>query len=375
MARAEEQSAADLKKQKQLAEQLEAEDDARRARRKERILCRKLLAEHEPVPFHALDHALRQQTLSHAYLFAGPAGTLKKEMAVLLAQSLFCGSEGLIEEDRADEKEAGICLRTAEQIYPDFILADGENGSISKEEVDALQVQFSNTAVEASGIKVYLLNHVESMSISAMNSLLKFLEEPTEHVYAILTVDNLERILPTIISRCVQLPFQPLPDEVYASLAETEGLDEEDLFFLSRIARRTSGFGDAAASETYQTAKQMLKQFIGAEGDPRQFLADYDLRWRIKDKDDTGAAKDRNLETLLYFFGMLEGYFRDIVRCDDCGPAWYHERVSKAQKRKLDYGMRLRIAIEARDRCNRTNDLNLVLDQAVYRMEDISRNE
>ena len=49
--------------------------------------------------------------------------------------------------------------------------------------------------------------------------------------------------------------------------------------------------------------------------------------------------------------------------------------MSSAQKQRLDYGKRLRIAIEARDRCNRTNDLNLVLDQAVYRMEDISRNE
>jgi len=375
MARAEEQSAADLKKQRQLAEEAEAEDAARKARREERILCRRLLEEHEPVPFHALDHALRQHEISHAYLFAGPAGTLKKEMAVLLAQSLFCESEGLIEEAKPSGREAGICLRTAENIYPDFILADGESGSIGKEEVDALQVQFTNTAVEASGRKVYLLNHAEGMSISAMNSLLKFLEEPTDHVYAILTVDNLERILPTIISRCVQLPFQPLPDQVYASLAAQEGLDEEDLFFLSRIARRTSGFGDAAAGESYQTAKQMLKQFIGADGDPRQFLPDYDLRWRVKDKDDNAGAKDRNLETLLYFFGMLAGYYRDIVRCDDCGPAWYHERVSSAQKQRLDYGKRLRIAIEARDRCNRTNDLNLVLDQAVYRMEDISRNE
>ncbi|MCH4223324.1 MAG: hypothetical protein LKF79_08335 [Solobacterium sp.] len=366
------QTAADLKKQKALLEEEQEETTRRLLHVRERILSRALLKEHQTVPFHALDHALKEQDVSHAYLFTGPKGSLKKELAVLYAQSLLVGSTtGLVQEDQLSEEDQRICINAAEGIDPDFLILDGrKKEAVSKDAVDQIQLRFASTASGKTGTKIYLIDHAENMSVSAMNSLLKYLEEPGPNVLAVLTADNIERLLPTIISRCVNLQFNSMPESVYQKLADAEGLDREDSFLISRAVRMTVGFQEFAASESFQTAKSMLKEFIGAEGDCRQFLVDYDTRWRIRDKDAVSSARDRNLDTLKLFFAMLSGFYHDTALNDDSGPAWYYKEVQNAQKRKTDCGKRIRIAVEAMDRCNRNNDLNLVLDQAIYRMEN-----
>ena len=370
------QSAADLKKQKALAEAENEENQQRERHRSERRLFYRLLQEYEAVPFLALDRALKQNSISHAYLFSGAAGSMKRELAVLFAQSLLTGTAGIIDEEKADEKNQLICINAAEGLDPDFIIMDGRRKeAISKEAVDSIQLRFASTSNGRYGHKIYLIDHAENMSNSAMNSLLKYLEEPGVNIYAVLTADNIERLLPTVISRCINLQFSSLPIEAYQKLAEAEGLDPEDSYLISRTVRKTVGLCETAASESYQTAKEMLKEYIGASGDSRQFLVDYDTRWRIRDKDAVSSARDRSLDILKLFFSMLAGFYRDAVLNDDSGPAWYHKEVLNEQKHSSHLGEKIRIAVEAGDRCNRYNDLNLVLDQAVYRMEKINTHE
>ena len=117
MARAEAgQSAADLKKQKALAEEEVEESQAREKHRQERKLFYRLLQQYESVPFHALDHALIQDSISHAYLFSGAAGSLKKELAVLFAQSLLTGQKGLIDEEKANAENQLICIKDRKSV-------------------------------------------------------------------------------------------------------------------------------------------------------------------------------------------------------------------------------------------------------------------
>ena len=66
----------------------------------QRIKNRKLMEKHQKVVYEVLEKALQAKALSHAYLFVGPEGCMKKEMALLLAQSIFCGSDELIKEDK-----------------------------------------------------------------------------------------------------------------------------------------------------------------------------------------------------------------------------------------------------------------------------------
>ncbi|MDY3233614.1 MAG: hypothetical protein SOW94_03605 [Erysipelotrichaceae bacterium] len=344
--------------------------------RQNRVQIRKLLAQYEPTAYRFLDQALKTGSLPHACLFLGPKGSLKKDMAFLVAGSLFAKSEtGLAEEENLSAEKQMIFTRMAAGDYSSLILIDGyRKSAISKDEADEIQSRFSVTAAEG-GVKVYIIDHMENSSDSAQNSLLKFLEEPARDVYAILTADHAEGILPTIRSRCVIVPFRPLPADVYRKAAEQAGLDPEDAFFLSGISSDFRNMGDQAASYAYQTAKQMLKQYLNVQGDRRLLVVDYEARYRVRSsKTDesvkTADARDANLDVLQLFFSMVMQFCKSVLVHDADGPAWYHNAVSAAMNDSPRiYERRLRIAMEERDRVNRNNDLSLLFAQAMYRME------
>ncbi len=344
--------------------------------RQNRVQIRKLLAQYEPTAYRFLDQALKTGSLPHACLFLGPKGSLKKDMAFLVAGSLFAKTEtGLAEEENLSAEKQMIFTRMAAGDYSSLILIDGyRKSAISKDEADEIQSRFSVTAAEG-GVKVYIIDHMENSSDSAQNSLLKFLEEPARDVYAILTADHAEGILPTIRSRCVIVPFRPLPADVYRKAAEQAGLDPEDAFFLSGISSDFRNMGDQAASYAYQTAKQMLKQYLNVQGDQRLLVVDYEARYRVRSsKTDesvkTADARDANLDVLQLFFSMVMQFCKSVLVHDADGPAWYHNAVSAAMNDSPRiYERRLRIAMEERDRVNRNNDLSLLFAQAMYRME------
>jgi DNA polymerase-3 subunit delta' len=344
--------------------------------RQNRVQIRKLLAQYEPTAYRFLDQALKTGSLPHACLFLGPKGSLKKDMAFLVAGSLFAKTEtGLAEEENLSAEKQMIFTRMAAGDYSSLILIDGyRKSAISKDEADEIQSRFSVTAAEG-GVKVYIIDHMENSSDSAQNSLLKFLEEPARDVYAILTADHAEGILPTIRSRCVIVPFRPLPADVYRKAAEQAGLDPEDAFFLSGISSDFRNMGDQAASYAYQTAKQMLKQYLNVQGDQRLLVVDYEARYRVRSsKTDesvkTADARDANLDVLQMFFSMVMQFCKSVLVHDADGPAWYHNAVSAAMNDSPRiYERRLRIAMEERDRVNRNNDLSLLFAQAMYRME------
>ena len=363
------------KEKEQIAEaskRIEQETESRQ----NRVQIRKLLAQYEPTAYRFLDQALKTGSLPHACLFLGPKGSLKKDMAFLVAGSLFAKTEtGLAEEENLSAEKQMIFTRMAAGDYSSLILIDGyRKSAISKDEADEIQSRFSVTAAEG-GVKVYIIDHMENSSDSAQNSLLKFLEEPARDVYAILTADHAEGILPTIRSRCVIVPFRPLPADVYRKAAEQAGLDPEDAFFLSGISSDFRNMGDQAASYAYQTAKQMLKQYLNVQGDQRLLVVDYEARYRVRSsKTDesvkTADARDANLDMLQLFFSMVMQFCKSVLVHDADGPAWYHNAVSAAMNDSPRiYERRLRLAMEERDRVNRNNDLSLLFAQAMYRME------
>ena len=118
--------------------------------------------------------------MSHALLLCGPRGTERRETAIFIAQSLVCqhSEEGLACE------ECESCQRIAQGQYADLIVLDGADRSIKKDEILSLQEQFSKTALEGNGKKIYILDHAENATPEALNSLLKFLEEPAGQRHA-----------------------------------------------------------------------------------------------------------------------------------------------------------------------------------------------
>jgi DNA polymerase-3 subunit delta' len=153
-----------------------------------------------------LQRAVISNSVSHAYLFTGPSGVGNTTLARMLAASLLCQSE------RA--RPCGVCRACdllIKNSHPDLhIVASERIGDTLKiEQVRDLQRQLALTPVEARW-RVAVLRRFEEATTSAANALLKTLEEPPSYVVLIVTASDADHLLPTIVSRCQQVPLRPL---------------------------------------------------------------------------------------------------------------------------------------------------------------------
>ena len=149
----------------------------------------------QPALYKMMKNNLETQRLPHAFLLVGEANSY--EAALWLS--------ALIMEQSLDEKIIQNRIQLLESSsMVDFQLIDGSKGTIKKEVIAQLQTSFQNTALEQTDQKVALLHHIHKATPEALNSLLKFLEEPSGQTTTfILTTHNVELVLPTILSRCV----------------------------------------------------------------------------------------------------------------------------------------------------------------------------
>ena len=174
--------------------------------------------------------------LGHAYLFTGSRGTGKTSCARILAKAVNClhpvdGNPcNVCEACRAID--AGSCMDVLE------IDAASNNG------VDNVRDLRDDAVYTPSQVKtrVYIIDEVHMLSLSAFNALLKIVEEPPEHLLFILATTELHKVPATILSRCQRFSFRRLSQEDIAGrlhyIAYQEGIEAEDaaVQLLARLA-------------------------------------------------------------------------------------------------------------------------------------------
>lgn len=128
--------------------------------------------------------------ISHAYLIEENGISYGYDLAKDLAKFFLC-------EGKYDER---ICELVDKNLYSDFILVDSEN-MIKKEEILNIQEEFSYKPTLGKK-KVYLIKNAASLNDFSANSLLKFLEEPSDNIIAILLTNSVNNVKETIVSRC-----------------------------------------------------------------------------------------------------------------------------------------------------------------------------
>jgi DNA polymerase-3 subunit delta' len=141
--------------------------------------------------------------LSHAYVFYGPEASDMRTGAKILAQSLNCAGE-------PGGGPCGICLdcRKIELgIHPDVTWVLPDEASMKIGQIRPLRNIAQRKPIEGA-TKVIVLEDVHKMTDQAANSLLKLLEDPPESTVLILITQDVERMLPTVLSRCWAVPFQ-----------------------------------------------------------------------------------------------------------------------------------------------------------------------
>lgn len=189
-----------------------------------------LLIKTQRVAFQTLANGFKSNRISHAYLITGSVESSLKEMAIYLAKSLVCNKL----EPLACE-ECVNCQRIEDKSYPDYIFIDGSKESIKKQQIEDLQETFAKVSLEVNGKKIYIIHLIEKATLGAVNSLLKFLEEPIDDVVAIITTQNISKVLSTIISRCQLIRMKDYSSYDLENLLINEGFDEEDAYLASKL--------------------------------------------------------------------------------------------------------------------------------------------
>lgn len=186
----------------------------------------------------ALTHALDANRLHHAYLLTGTRGVGKTTIARILAKALNC-------EQGVSSTPCGVCS-ACQQIdagrFVDYIEMDAASNRGVDEMVQLLE---QATFLPSVGrYKVYMIDEVHQLTSHAFNAMLKTLEEPPAHVKFILATTDPQKILVTVLSRCLQFNLRQIsPTQLSAHLSHVlagEGIPA-DAKALDLIARAAGG--------------------------------------------------------------------------------------------------------------------------------------
>jgi len=203
----------------------------------------------------SLQTQLRTNRIAQAYLFAGPEGVGRKKTAIEVAKALNCRDKEQIEPC----DECPSCRKIDKNIHPDVHLIDfawqaglleekpEQQTQIKIDVIREIQREISLKRFEGN-YKVFIIDQAEKMSRSAMNCLLKTLEEPPENSLLILVTTSQDMLTQTIISRCQIIKFNRLMDSVvHKILTEKFNLSTN----LDRITKFANGSVAKASSEDF----------------------------------------------------------------------------------------------------------------------------
>lgn len=325
-------------------------------------MFKEVLKEQQPVVYHTLKNVLEHDKLAHAYMFSGPNGTPKKETAYLMAQSLVCDTSGFACET------CDVCQRILHNEYADMIYIDGTSTSIKKDDIIKLQHEFNKTGLESYGKKVYILDHAENATPDALNSLLKFLEEPSSDMVAILIVEQIDRVLPTIVSRCQNIPFTAL-NAMQCYEAVKGDLEELDAYLLSQMIRQKKAILEASESDDYQHALYLFKGTI-----ERYSNSAYEALLFLQVEGFPAKQKKHGKEALIYLIDMMHVFFKDCMKNQHIvQDEWYENQIQIMRSKQIDYVKLLRIFMQSKDKLLRSVNIQLLVDQMLYQMKEVKQ--
>ena len=174
-----------------------------------------------------LARLLSEGRVPHALLFSGPQGVGKKQTALAMAAAFLC----LSPKDGLACGSCESCRALAAGTHPDFfaVLPEGSGKAARSVKIDQIREMRGMVAraPKFSTRRAVLVDDAETMNDAAANALLKTLEEPPGDTLFLLVTGARQALLPTIISRCMLVPFAPLDDGAISRVLAVHNVPED----------------------------------------------------------------------------------------------------------------------------------------------------
>ncbi|WP_026574053.1 DNA polymerase III subunit delta' [Bacillus sp. UNC438CL73TsuS30] len=319
----------------------------------------------QPTVLKMIKNSIQKHRVAHAYLLEGIRGTGKKDIALLYTKALFC--ESPMSEYKPCEA-CSNCKRINHGNHPDVHIVEPDGQSIKVEQIRNLQAEFSKKGVESLK-KVYILAHADKMSVSASNSLLKFLEEPSSQTAAFLLTEQPQKILPTILSRCQVLTFQPLSPHAMVEQLIENGVDPMKAPLLAQLTNSLEDALSLNGDDWFaQAQKVVVKLYEVLKKNPLEAMIMLQGDWfpHFKEKEQI----NRGLDLLLLIFKDLLYIQLDkqeqIVYLED------RERLKQfalqASRRRLTDQMSA--ILEAKKKLAANMNPQLMMEQLVLKLQE-----
>ena len=237
-----------------------------------------------------LQQHIRSGQVRHAYLLCGPQGVGRRTLALRFVQALNCPNP------TEPGVPCGTCrtcrqIETMQQTDLQVVQAEIEGGILKVENIRDLQHDLSLTPYE-SNYRVALLLRFEEANESTQNALLKTLEEPNPRVVILATAENVEKLLPTIVSRCEVLRLRPVAPDVLAAALQERGVEAQEADLLAHVSggRPGAALRMHVDSNLLEKRREHLQDLLELEQSP--------LRERFKYADHITHYKDGQREEI-----------------------------------------------------------------------------
>ena len=257
-----------------------------------------IIGQERPIRF--LTQMLKKKNIPHAMLFTGIDGIGKRTTAIALGMALNCTNPVGVSAC----EECPSCQKVISGAHPDIITIRPEGAFIKIDQVRELSRQLSFAPLEGKQ-RVVIINDAQSMNLEASNAILKVLEEPPKGTFIILTANQTTDLLPTIVSRCQQVAFKPVPHEKVADvLVEIRGLDRQTATTLAVSTKGSLGKALSVDGEKWTAWRAILIEQI-ASLSIRSIQPVFGFVAAI------ASDKDRLIDAL----EMIMTWFRDVLMC------------------------------------------------------------
>lgn len=200
-----------------------------------------------------LKNAIQKEKIAHAYLFTGTRGVGKTTIARIFAKAIRCSN---LKENTEPCLVCESCLEIDKTSSLDYIEIDGASNT----GVDNIRELIDNVQYlpTTGNKKVYVIDEVHMLSVSAFNALLKTLEEPPSHVVFIFATTDPQKLLGTVLSRCQRFDFKHVDVTTLKSHIKKIA-DLENIFFENdKVVTDIARFGEGSVRDTLSLLDQVL---------------------------------------------------------------------------------------------------------------------